>query len=99
MGSINIGQGVQLAPNCALYSYNHCFEPHKPIREQPLHTKGGINIGDEAWLGVGAIVLDGVRIGKGAVIAAGSIVTQDVPDSAVAAGVPAHVVKMRSDII
>jgi len=46
-----------------------------PIRKQPVKTKGGIVIGDDAWLGVGVIVLDGVKIGKGAVIGAGSVVT------------------------
>lgn len=98
MGSIKIGQGVQLAPNCALYSYNHCIEPSKPVREQPLQTKGGINVGDEAWLGVGATVLDGVTIGEGAVIGAGSVVAKDIPAGAVAVGNPARVVQMRSEI-
>jgi acetyltransferase-like isoleucine patch superfamily enzyme len=98
VGPIHIGRGVMLAPNCALYSYDHSFAPECPIREQPLQTKGGIIIGDEAWLGVGVIVLDGVRIGQGAVIGAGSVVTEDVPDGAIALGMPARVVKMRSDI-
>jgi acetyltransferase-like isoleucine patch superfamily enzyme len=63
-----------------------------------LQSKGSIVIGDEAWLGFGVIVLGGVRIGEGAVIGAGSVVTQDVPDGAIAMGVPARVVKMRSDL-
>lgn len=54
---------------------------------------------DGAWLGVGVIVLGGVRIGAGAVIGAGSVVTQDVPDGAIAVGVPARVVKMRSELV
>jgi acetyltransferase-like isoleucine patch superfamily enzyme len=87
-----------ISPNCALYSYNHGIEPDKPIRKQPLETKGGIVIDDDAWLGFGVIVLDGVRIGKGAVIGAGSVVTHDVPDNAIAAGVPARVVKMRDEL-
>jgi acetyltransferase-like isoleucine patch superfamily enzyme len=95
---IQIGRGVMIAPNCALYSYDHGVAPNRPIREQPLETKGGIVIGDEAWLAVGVTVLSGVRIGKGAVIGAGSVVTKDVPDDAIAAGVPACVVKMRSDV-
>ncbi len=96
---ITIGRGVMLAPNCALYSYNHGIAPDRPIREQPLETKGEIVIDDEAWLGVGVIVLSGVRIGKGAVVAAGSVVMHDVPDYAIAAGSPARVVKMRSDLV
>jgi acetyltransferase-like isoleucine patch superfamily enzyme len=52
-------------------------------------------VDDDAWLGVGVIVLSGVRIGKGAVVGAGAVVTHDVPDGAVVAGVPARIVKMR----
>ena len=94
---IYIGCGVQIAPNCAFYPYNHSIEPGKPIGEQPLHSKGDISVGDEAWLGFGVIVLDGVHIGKGAVIGAGSVVTQDIPANAIACGIPACVVKMRGD--
>lgn len=97
-GPITIGCGVQIAPNCAFYSYNHGFAPDELISKQELYTKGGIVIGDDAWLGVGVIVLDGVRIGNGAVIGAGSVVTRDVPDGAIAFGVPARVVKMRSEL-
>ncbi len=95
--SIFIGNEVQIAPNCAFYPYNHSIEPGKPIKEQALHSKGDIIVDDDAWLGFGVIVLDGVRIGKGAVIGAGSVVTQDIPDNAIACGNPARVVKMRGD--
>lgn len=93
---ITVGSGVMLAPNCALYSYDHGLAPGKPIRTQPLSTKGAIVIGDEAWLGFGTIVLSGVKIGKGAAIGAGSVVTSDIPDNAIAAGNPAKVIKMRT---
>jgi acetyltransferase-like isoleucine patch superfamily enzyme len=95
---IRIGSGVLIAPYCAFYPYDHGIAPGIPIRKQPFQTKGGIIVDDEAWLGVGVIVLDGVRIGKGAVVGAGSVVTHDVPDGAIAAGVPARVVKMRSEL-
>jgi len=98
LGSLQIGRRVEIAPNCALYPYNHGIAPEARIRNQPCTTKGGIVVGDDAWLGVGVIVLDGVRIGKGAVIGAGSVVTKNVPDGAIAFGVPARVVKMRSDL-
>ncbi len=97
-GSIRIGRNVQIAPNCGLYSYDHTFFPDKPINKQPLQTKGGILIEEDAWLGFGVIVLDGVKIGKGAVIGAGAVVIKDVPSGAIAVGNPARVVKMRSDI-
>jgi acetyltransferase-like isoleucine patch superfamily enzyme len=96
---IQIGRGVQIAPNCAFYPYDHGIVPGEPIKNQPLQTKGGIIIDDDAWLGFGAIVLDGVRIGKGAVVGAGAVVTKDVPDGAIAAGVPARVINMRSNLV
>jgi acetyltransferase-like isoleucine patch superfamily enzyme len=97
LACIRIGRDVQIAPNCAFYPYNHGILPGTLIQEQPLESKGDIVIEDDAWLGYGVIVLDGVRIGKGAVIGAGSTVSADIPDGAVAVGSPARVVKMRSD--
>lgn len=97
-GSIRIGCGVQIAPYCAFYPYDHGFDPGKLIAEQPIHSKGDIVIDDDAWLGVGVCVLDGARIGKGAVIGAGSVVTCDIPDYSIAVGVPARVVKSRFDL-
>ncbi len=96
--AIRIGRGVEIAARCAFYSYDHGMEPGSPISGQPLTSKGDIVIGDEAWLGYGVIVLSGVRIGCGAVVGAGSVVTRDVPDGGIAAGVPARVLKMRSDL-
>jgi carbonic anhydrase/acetyltransferase-like protein (isoleucine patch superfamily) len=98
VASIEIGCGVQIAPNCAFYPYDHGCEPGELISKQPLKTKGPIIIDDDVLLGYGVIVLSGVRIGKGAVIGAGSVVTRDIPDGAIAAGVPARVIKMRSDL-
>ena len=95
---IRIGRGTMVAPNCAFYPYDHGVAPDRPIRQQPIQSKGGITVGSEAWLGVGVIVLGGVRIGDGAVIGAGSVVTQDVPDGGIALGTPARVVKMRTDL-
>ena len=98
LSPIQIGRGVMIAPNCAFYPYDHGVSPGETIRSQPLKSKGGITIGDEAWLAFGVIVLGGVRIGNGAAVAAGSVVTRDIPDGAIAAGVPARVIKMRSDV-
>ena len=97
-GNIEIGSDVQIAPFCAFYPYNHEFLSDKPIRQQTLTTKGGIVIEDDAWLGVRTIVLDGVRIGKGTVIAAGSVVSHDIPDHSIAVGTPARVIKTRKDM-
>ena len=95
-GKIHIGNNVQIGPNCAFYSYNHGFASDQPIKDQQIYTKGGIFIGDNAWLGFGVIVLDGVRVGDGAVIGAGSVVRDNIPAGAIAVGVPASVIKMRN---
>jgi acetyltransferase-like isoleucine patch superfamily enzyme len=95
---IRVGDGVQIAPYCAFYPYDHGFLPGELIRRQPLRTRGGITIEDDAWLGVGVTVLDGVTIGRGAVVAAGAVVTADVPPEAIVAGVPARVVRMREEL-
>ena len=95
LSPIEIGSGVMIAANCTLYSYNHEIALGTPMREQPICSKGGIKIGDEAWLGTGVVVLDGAHIGKGAVIGAGSVVTGHIPDNAIAVGNPAKVVKQR----
>jgi acetyltransferase-like isoleucine patch superfamily enzyme len=95
---IVVGEGVMIAANAALYSYDHGMAPDVPIRKQPLGSKGPITIGDDAWIGTGAVILSGVTIGKGAVVAAGSVVTRDIPDNAIAAGNPARVIKFRSEL-
>jgi len=92
---ILIGHDVGIAQSCALYSYNHGMAMGRPISEQPLESRGPIVIEDHVWLGVGVIVLDGVRVGTGAVVGAGAVVTQDIPPYAVAAGVPARIMGMR----
>ena len=95
--SIIIGKRVEIAPNCGIYPFNHGMQAGTRIREAPLISKGDIIIGDDAWLGFGVVLLDGVHIGKGAVIGAGSVVTHDIPDNAIAYGVPARVVTVRGD--
>ena len=95
--SIIVGNNVQIAPGCAFYPYDHGVLPGELICNQPLVSKGDIEIGDDVWLGFGAIILSGVSIGKGAVIGAGSVVTRSIPDGAIATGIPARILKMRSD--
>lgn len=92
-----VGCEVEIAARCDFQSFDHGIAPNEPIAKQPLTTKGPIIIEDGAWLGYGVIVLSGVRIGKGAVIGAGSVVTKDVPAGGIAAGVPARLIRMRTD--
>lgn len=96
LGSIRIGREVQIAPACAFYPYEHGIAAGQPIHGQPLHSSGDIIIEDDAWLGYGVIVLDGVTIGAGAVVGAGSVVTHSVPAGAIVAGVPAKPLSQRS---
>ncbi len=94
-GNIHIGEDVQIAPACAFYPYNHSMSTDVAMKQQPLISKGGIRIDNDVWLGYGVIVLDGVHIGNGAVIGAGSVVNRDIPANTIAAGVPARVIKHR----
>lgn len=96
LGSLRIGANVQMAPGCGFSPYGHRFEDiTRPIREQGIESRGDIVIEDDVWLGLGVYVMDGVRIGRGAVIGAGSVVTRDIPAYAVAAGAPARVIRTR----
>lgn len=96
-GSIKIGNGVQIAPNCGFYPYNHGSATNVPIMDQPLQSKGGIVIDDDAWIGFGVVVLDGAHIGEGSIVGAGSVVKSTIPAGAIAVGVPAKVVRMRNE--
>ena len=92
---IIIHRHAQIACYCAFYSYDHGIDAGSEIYRQPLTSKGPIVVGEDAWLGVCVKVMSGVTIGRGAVIGAGSVVTRDIPANAIAAGVPARVLKYR----
>ncbi|MBB3255885.1 acetyltransferase-like isoleucine patch superfamily enzyme [Paraburkholderia bannensis] len=79
-------------PHGGLSTFPFTFSYHGKLEAQ---TKGPITIGDDVWIGYDAIILSGVRIGQGAVIAAGSVVTRDVPPYAIVGGNPAKVIKYR----
>lgn len=94
-GSIRIGARVGIAAYCGFYPHDHGKVAGTAFNKQPLVVKGDIVVEDEVWLGHGVTVLSGARIGKGAVIGAGSTVAGDIPDGAVAWGVPAKVFMKR----
>lgn len=95
-GGIRIGRNVTLGAYVQILAENHEFgDPHRPVNEQGVVRKG-IVIEDGCWLGNSVIVLDGVHIGRNAVVGAGSIVTQSLPDGAIAVGNPARVLRTRS---
>ncbi|EGJ33955.1 MAG: acyltransferase [Moorea sp. SIO3B2] len=96
---IFIGSSVLIAGNCYIGGGRYLSDRLDiPMMEQGVYSKGPVVIGDDVWLGAGAIVLDGVRIGKGCIVGAGAVVTKNLPDYAVAIGVPARVIRMRQQI-
>ena len=88
---IHIGDNAFLAPNVQLYTAHHPLDPQ--IRASGLEAATPIRIGDNVWLGGGAIVLPGVTIGDNTTIGAGSVVTRDIPGGVVAAGNPCRVLR------
>ena len=92
-GGVTIGDRVYTSPGTQIIAVNHVFDdPARPFVEQGI-TAVGIVVEDDVWLGSAAVVTDGVRIGRGAVVAAGAVVTQDVPAHTVVGGVPARVLR------
>lgn len=92
-GGVTIGDRVYTSPYTQIIAVNHVFEdPQKPFIDQGI-TAEGINIEDDVWLGAGVIITDGVRVCKGSVVAAGAVVTRDVPAHTVVGGVPAKIIK------
>ena len=88
-GGVYIGDDVLIGSNVVFTTINHDLDPGK----RHLHHMGEIRIGNRVWIGANATVLAGVTVGDGAVIAAGAVVTEDVPPCTVVGGVPAHVIK------
>lgn len=88
-GRITLGDNVKIGPHCQLYTPQHPMD--HVLRRETKETAYPITIGEDTWLGGGVIVCPGVTIGKRCIIAAGSVVTRDVPDDSLAAGNPAVV--------
>ncbi len=92
---IEIGNNVSIGPNVVINSGNHNFSRKDiPICNQG-HTVENITIENDVWIGASAIILAGVTIGVGSVIAAGAVVTKDVEPYSIMAGVPARLIKKR----
>lgn len=94
-GGVDIGEQTLISMHCAILSSNHAIPPIgtliRDVSDELLPTK----IGRDVWIGANAVILGGVTIGDGAVIAAGAVVTKDVEAGAVVAGVPARLVRKR----
>jgi len=93
---VEIGESVLLGAYCYVGPGNHQEGAEgQSLIAAPMEIRGGVTIGDHAWLGARVTVLDGVRIGRHAIIGAHSVVKDDVPDFAVAVGAPAKVIRVR----
>jgi acetyltransferase-like isoleucine patch superfamily enzyme len=92
---VRIGANALLAAYCYVIGGDHDFsDPSKAVLEQ-TRTSAGVTVGDGVWMGAGVKVLDGVTIGDHAIVGAGAVVREDVPDHAIAVGMPARVVSSR----
>ena len=89
LGGITIDDNVLLAPNVCLLSEGHPISPEErhSLIPRPIHIK------KNAWIGAGASILQGVTIGENSIVAAGAVVSKDVPDNSIAGGIPAKVLK------
>ncbi|MEV0646156.1 acyltransferase [Phytomonospora sp. NPDC050363] len=94
-GEISIGDGVRIGAHTSIIAFNHDIgDPEATVISQGI-TARGITVGDDVWVGSHVIVLDGVRVGSHSVLAAGAVVTKDVPAGAIVGGNPARVLKWR----
>lgn len=94
-GGLKIGNSVRIANGVSIVAQNHSI----PAGIGPLKgiNSRGIVIEDNVWLGSRVVVLDGTKIGQGAIVGAGAVVTNDIPSGAIAVGIPARVVRFRTN--
>ena len=92
---ISIGSNVSIGSGSHLMGGGHKFDdPNMPVIRQERTSKG-IIVGDNAWIGSQAVILDGVTLGEGCIVGAGAVVTKDLPPYTIAAGIPAKVIRSR----
>lgn len=95
-GGVNIGDDVMIAAFASIFAANHRIDrTDVSIRKQGMYSKGGIVIENDVWIGTHCVILDGVKIGRGSVIAAGAVVTRDVLPYSIIAGVPGRCIGNR----
>lgn len=94
-GKVKIGNDVMIAPNCMIAGGNHGYMDVKIPMKYQQGTSKGIIIEEDVWIGANSIILDGVKIEKGAIIGAGSVVTKNVARYSIYAGNPAKFIKKR----
>jgi acetyltransferase-like isoleucine patch superfamily enzyme len=92
---VRIGEQCVIADRAMFIDFDHgVVEVERPIRQQGIYTRA-VEVGSNVWIGYGACILRGVRVGDNSIVGTNSVVTKDVPANAVVAGVPARIVRMR----
>jgi acetyltransferase-like isoleucine patch superfamily enzyme len=98
IGRMEIGNDVLIGSNVLITDHQHGRltpeDEHILAIDRPLHSKGNVVIEDNVWIGEGACIMDGVRIGKNSVIGANAVVLKDIPQGSVAGGIPAKILRM-----
>ena len=89
-GEITLGNNVVLSPNVRIYAIGH-----DPKTESLEGVAGPVVIEDDVWIAANSVLLPNVRVGRGSVVGAGSVVTKDIPPNSIAVGIPAKVIKKR----
>ena len=94
-GRVRIGEQCVIADRAMFIDFDHgVVEVERPIRKQGIYTRDVV-VGSNVWIGYGACILRGVRVGDNSIVGTNSVVTKDVPANAVVAGIPARIVRMR----
>ena len=92
---VEVGDHTQIAPGCFITDHNHGVDAARLRIDQQACLSFPVKIGSDVWLGTGVTVLAGVVIGNGAVVGAGAVVVHDIPERAIAVGIPARTVRLR----
>ena len=92
---VHIGNGAFIAPGVCLACAGHAIDPEQ--RSHGIGTSAPLTLEDNVWIGAGVHIMGGVTIGRNSVIGAGSVVTKDVPENVIAAGVPCKVIREITD--
>lgn len=94
-GPLKIGDNVMMGPDVTILTHTHVTDRVDiPMSEQGYRV-AEVVIGNDVWIGMRVVIMPGVRIGNGAIVGAGAIVTKDVPNYAIVGGVPAKIIKYR----
>lgn len=97
-GGIEIGRNVIFGPKTKIWTYNHNYKSVETFPYGNDDILKQVIIKDDVWIGLAAIIMPGVTVNEGAIVAAGSVVVEDVPPCAVVAGNPAKVVSRRNEL-